>query len=281
VILDYFGDPDRGTCGNCDRCVSAARVDGPAANAATAGLTPADQAALLCGIRVILSGITRMHGRFGKTLVAQMLAGSQNKRITQWKLQRLSTYGMLSSMKQSQLTRVMDKLIDHGLVEQREIDQRRPTVEITELGRAVMHLKTPLPASFELGTGLARSLAAAARHLESGDVSAAESEPSLRPRQAAEPAGETHHGESDDASSGPGVAAVSPAARGDAMAAAEPAAASSSWQRDGGTPANSAANLPTGGGLAIGLDDLVSPEEKLTKEIVGRLKRWRQRTSAA
>ena len=170
VILDYFGDPNSKNCTKCDRCEAASGDDDNNAPVCE-GLTEADSNALLCGIRVILSGITRMHGRFGKNLVAQMLCGSQNKKITQWKLQRLSTYGMLSNMKQSQLTSVIDALIEHGMVEQREVGQRRPTIEITEQGKSVMHLKTSLPMSFRLSKMLARSLAAAARHIESSDVS--------------------------------------------------------------------------------------------------------------
>ncbi|QDV44612.1 ATP-dependent DNA helicase RecQ [Stieleria neptunia] len=181
VILDYFGDPESKNCGKCDRC----DIDNAsnASSAVTDGLTESDANALLCGLRVILSGVTRMHGRFGKNLVAQMLCGSQNKRITQWKLQRLSTYGMLSSMKQAQLSKVIDAMIEHGMIEQREVDQRRPTVEISDFGKSVMHLKSPLPASFTLSKGLARGLAAAARHIESTDVAKADPDSQSSPAQ--------------------------------------------------------------------------------------------------
>lgn len=192
VILDYFGDPESKNCGKCDRCDSADQA-ASTATGLTDGLTDADAKALLCGLRVVLSGVTRMHGRFGKTLVAQMLCGSQNKRITQWKLQRLSTYGMLSGMKQSQLCKVIDALIEHGMVEQREVDQRRPTIEISEFGKSVMHLKSPIPGSFTLGKGLARILAAAARHIESTDVAKSDAESNAEP-SAAELSGSNESG---------------------------------------------------------------------------------------
>lgn len=175
VILDYFGDPESKNCSKCDRCV-ASDPNQTSVVGKTSSLTAADQTSLLCGLRVILSGVVRMHGRFGKTLVAQMLCGSRNKRITQWKLQRLSTYGMLSTMKQTQLSKIIDTMIEHGMVEQREVDQRRPTIDVTELGKSIMHLKTALPGSFELNKGLAKSLAASSRHIESTDVSHSESE---------------------------------------------------------------------------------------------------------
>ena len=169
VILDYFGDPQSRQCGKCDRCQTASTA-GAQESALLSGLSEADGKALMCGLRVILSGVTRMHGRFGKTLVAQMLCGSQNKRITQWKLQRLSTYGMLSAMKQTQLCKIMDALIEHGMIEQREVDQRRPTIEISDFGKSVMHLRADLPSSLELNSALAKALAAAARHIEATDV---------------------------------------------------------------------------------------------------------------
>ena len=174
VILEYFGDPNASVCGLCDRCGNAERGD---SIAQMPGLTEQDSKALVCGIRVILSGVTRMHGRFGKNLVAQMLAGSQNKRMSQWRLQQLSTYGMLSKMKQSQLIKVLDALIEGGLVTQREVESRRPTIEINDVGRRVMNLQDPVPRSLSLSKALARQLAAASRHIESNDVSGAESEP--------------------------------------------------------------------------------------------------------
>ena len=173
IILDYFGDPNAANCGNCDRC----RPDGEAAvrtgdeiNASDTAAKSVDAASLLRGIRVTLSGVTRMHGRFGKNMVAQMLCGSKNKKLQQWKLHRLSTYGMLMPMKQSEVVAVIDALVESGLVRQREVDQRRPTVEITDAGKRVMKEIDPLPESVQLVFPIARKLAAVARGIESGDV---------------------------------------------------------------------------------------------------------------
>ncbi|MEL6105112.1 MAG: RecQ family ATP-dependent DNA helicase [Planctomycetota bacterium] len=173
VILDYFGDPNATDCGLCDRCSTAERGESVAA---MPGLSEQDSRALLCGIRVILSGVTRMHGRFGKNLVAQMLCGSQNKRISQWRLQQLSTYGMLSRLKQSELVKVLDAMIESGLVVQREVESRRPTIEISDLGRKVMNLEESVPRSLSLSKPLAKQLVAASRHIESNDVSGAASD---------------------------------------------------------------------------------------------------------
>ncbi|KAA5546050.1 ATP-dependent DNA helicase RecQ [Roseiconus nitratireducens] len=248
VILDYFGDPDSRDCGNCDRCgTDQATADGRAAM--TAGLSESDARSLVCGIRVVLSGVTRMHGRFGKNLVAQMLCGSQNKRMSQWKLQRLSTYGMLSSMKQSQLVKVIDALIEAGLVDQREVDQRRPTIAINDVGKQVMHLKTEIPGSLQLSKSLARSLALAARGIESSDVSRGDDD--ARSRGAEE---SVSHSDPDGAPERPAAEAESDS-----------------------VPEAAATDEP----ISVTLDALTDPEQKLVKEIRETLRRWRRRISAA
>jgi ATP-dependent DNA helicase RecQ len=111
-----------------------------------------------------------MHGRFGKNLVAQMLCGSKNKKLQQWKLHRLSTYGLLSALRQTEVVAVMDSLIEAGLLQQKEVDERRPTIHMTEGGRRVMLAQDPLPAALRMPFPLAKRLAAATRHIESGDV---------------------------------------------------------------------------------------------------------------
>jgi ATP-dependent DNA helicase RecQ len=176
VILDYFGEQGSQPCGNCDRCQpksanGKSQLDGHASK-----LSAADRGALLTGVQVILSGVTRMHGRFGKNLVAQMLCGSKNKKLQQWKLHRLSTYGLLTPLKQAEVVQVMDCLIQAGLLEQREIDQRRPTIHITELGREVMLNRKPLPESVSIKFPIAKRLSAAARSIEPADHGSSEDE---------------------------------------------------------------------------------------------------------
>ena len=173
AILDYFGDPEAQKCGRCDLCDPGNGAAGPgAAKPATAiAADPRVDTDLLCrGIRVALSGIARMHGRFGKQLVAQMLCGSQNKRMQQWKLNRLSTYGMLAGLRQSQVVEVLEAICGCGLAEQFEVDQRRPTIRLTALGEAVMRGSDSMPDALRLPFPLAKRLAAIAAGHEAGDV---------------------------------------------------------------------------------------------------------------
>ncbi len=171
VILNYFGEMGGSNCGSCDRCKPIDGSVGKASDVSVAGeLKGVDSAALIRGLQVVLSGVTRMHGRFGKNLVAQMLCGSKNKRLQQWKLHRLSTYGLLSVLKQVEVVAVMDSLIEAGLLEQKEVDERRPTIHITGAGRRVMLSQDPLPSAVTMPFPLAKRLAAATRNIESSDV---------------------------------------------------------------------------------------------------------------
>jgi ATP-dependent DNA helicase RecQ len=189
VILKYFGDLEGKNCGTCDRCKPLDGSIGKASDISVAGgAKGVDAAALLRGIRVVLSGVTRMHGRFGKNLVAQMLCGSKNKKLQQWKLHRLSTYGLLSGLKQTEVVAVMDALIEAGLLQQKEVDERRPTINMTEAGRLVMLAQDPLPDAVTMPFPLAKRLALAAGGIESGDV------------QTQSPGSETAPSESDQVS---------------------------------------------------------------------------------
>jgi ATP-dependent DNA helicase RecQ len=123
-----------------------------------------------------------------------MLCGSKNKKLQQWKLHRLSTYGLLSGLKQTEVVAVMDSLIEAGLLQQKEVDERRPTINMTEAGRLVMLAQDPLPDAVTMPFPLAKRLALAAGGIESGDV------------QTQSPGSDTTQSESDSDQASPEVA---------------------------------------------------------------------------
>jgi hypothetical protein len=95
-------------------------------------------AAILEAARMVLSGVARTKGRFGKQLVAAMLCGSKSAKVSRWKLDTLSTFGILDGFTQTEANALLQALIDQGLVEQNEVDRFRPTVAITDRGSRVM-----------------------------------------------------------------------------------------------------------------------------------------------
>ena len=131
-ILEYFGDLNRKACGRCDNC--------SAMSTAAAELPVAQDKlnACLYAIQVALSGAARTHGRLGRTLVGQMLAGSESKKVKSFGLHKLSTFGLLSAMKQTEVNRLLDWLIDQGLILQMETTKFRPVVQISDEGKRMM-----------------------------------------------------------------------------------------------------------------------------------------------
>lgn len=170
-ILDYFGDRHHarqcGTCGNCNpQSVTRAPLPPddqyetslsrtrrkergkPQPHTATwtslpRGLT-ADET---LRVRKILACATRMKGRFGKGVLAATLRGSAAKNVIQAHLNELSTYGLLSDMRQDDIVLYIDALIASRCLKVSAGEY--PTIFVTEFGAAVMRereqVELPLP----------------------------------------------------------------------------------------------------------------------------------------
>ena len=147
-ILEYFGDPELKRCGRCDNCQTKKKLGGEGVSKYF------DRDACLFAIQVALSGAARTHGRFGKTLIAQMLTGSTAKKVSNVGLQKLSTFGLLSRLKQSDVTELLESLMEFGFLSQLETTRFRPTVQISSMGSQLMKGQM----EFEPETMLSRKL---------------------------------------------------------------------------------------------------------------------------
>ena len=136
-ILNYFGECATRSvhCGGCDNC----RPDQGLTFSGSALIrdalpidTPQGQEVIL----KVLSGVARAKGRFGKIAVAQMLTGSDSERMSRWKLDQLSTYGILRDcgFTQKDVTDIIDALARARLVETQDVDRFKPVVTLTEAG---------------------------------------------------------------------------------------------------------------------------------------------------
>lgn len=134
AILEYFGEPNPQPCGHCDNCLAR----GPKKAGVPAMASQEADAAVTESVRMVLSGVARGRERFGKRLVAQMLYGSEGKKIAKLGFQRLSTYGLLKHLTLDQINEMIESLIHTGHLVQEEIDQFRPIVKLSETGREVM-----------------------------------------------------------------------------------------------------------------------------------------------
>jgi ATP-dependent DNA helicase RecQ len=129
-ILRYFGEAsDVNHCGQCDNCAVGGK---PKPNTAPCHInTDAGRQVVL----KVLSGVARAKGRFGKTVIAQMLVGSNNEKVAKWGLTQLSTFGILApTFKRAEVCQIIDSLAAAALVANQDVDRFRPIVALTERG---------------------------------------------------------------------------------------------------------------------------------------------------
>ncbi|MFD1486217.1 DNA helicase RecQ [Lacticaseibacillus baoqingensis] len=117
-ILRYFGEKSA-PCGRCSNCLDHRELVDVTQDA-----------------QKVLSCVVRMHSRFGKALVAQVLAGANNQRIRELHLQSLSTYGLMASQRQKDITGFIDFLTASGFLMAN--GGQYPTLAVTASGAAVL-----------------------------------------------------------------------------------------------------------------------------------------------
>ncbi|MGN7454715.1 DNA helicase RecQ [Paenibacillus pasadenensis] len=111
-IVDYFGEKGVEPCGKCGNCLDKSeRLD----------MTSEAQKALSC--------VGRMKGRFGVTMAAKVLKGSRDKKIIQFGLDRLSTYGLLREWPEREISDWLYWLVAEGYL--RLSEGQYPTVSLT------------------------------------------------------------------------------------------------------------------------------------------------------
>lgn len=149
-ILAYFGDSNRGDCGSCDNCGKRMEAGGSEFEG--------DNDAILYAIQVTLSGVARSQGRYGKNLIAQMLTGSTAKKVKQSGMQKLSTFGLLRRLRQSDVSDLIEWLVERNYLAQVESTRFRPTVAISPAGVDVMRGKANYFFADQVPVALSRQL---------------------------------------------------------------------------------------------------------------------------
>ena len=127
AILRYFGDEAETLhgCGRCDVC-----------RALGDGLEAQDEEAATLFVRKALSGVARVHGRFGLQTVVDLIHGDPDPRLARSGLAATPTFGNLRDHPREWLTRLLRRCVTAGWVSFSGAD--RPVVMLTEEGRAVM-----------------------------------------------------------------------------------------------------------------------------------------------
>lgn len=122
-ILDYFGDEASNPCGKCGHCTDERETEDVTREA-----------------QMVFSCIKRMRERFGKTMVAQVLTGSGNKKVKELSLDKLPTFGLMKERSQKEVSQFIDYLTASQFISMS--DSSYPVLQLTE--RALYVLKGDL-----------------------------------------------------------------------------------------------------------------------------------------
>jgi len=118
-ITSYFGQTDTSRCKTCDNCSDERELIDVTVEA-----------------QKVLSCVIRMGQKFGKQLTAQVLAGSRNKKVTDFGFTKLPTYGIMRDWNSKEIAQFIEFLIAENIL-QVSLGQL-PTIFVSEKGKDVL-----------------------------------------------------------------------------------------------------------------------------------------------
>jgi ATP-dependent DNA helicase RecQ len=156
AILRYFGDEAEALagCGRCDVCRA---LEGAPEEEDT------ERTSLI--VRKALSGVARVHDRFGLQAVVKLVRGEPDERLDRAGLTRVPTHGNLKEHPEAWILALLRRCVSAGWVS--FSGRERPVVVLTEEGRAVMKGERPVRLLLP-PTGRRAEAAPAARSSEPG-----------------------------------------------------------------------------------------------------------------
>lgn len=118
-IVHYFGETSAAECGRCGNCTDQREL---------ADITVEAQKVFSC--------VKRMKERFGASLVAQVLKGSKNKKVSQFSFDQLPTYGLMKEYKEKEIVDLIQLLIAEGYLQVTE--SQYPVLKLGEKALPVL-----------------------------------------------------------------------------------------------------------------------------------------------
>lgn len=118
-IVTYFGEPEATRCGQCGNCTDSREVQDVTKE-----------------VQMVLSCVVRMGQRFGKTMTAQVLTGSENKKVIDFGFTKLSTYGILKGKSLKEVSGLMEFMIAEGFLSVKH--GSLPTIYVSDAGKEVL-----------------------------------------------------------------------------------------------------------------------------------------------
>lgn len=118
-IIQYFGEEDVSDCGRCANCTDTR-----------------ESLDVTEDVQKVLSCVIRMGQRFGKTMIAQVLTGSRNKKVKDFGFDKLTTYGILKGRSAKDVSDFIEFIISENYlgVEHGQF----PIIYVAEAGKDVL-----------------------------------------------------------------------------------------------------------------------------------------------
>lgn len=118
-ILEYFGEEYDKNCNDCSNCLSEGEVVDKTIDA-----------------QKVLSCIYRMKNKYGSGMLIDVLRGSKNKKVIQFKFNELSTYGLMKDYSAEELKNFINTLISQGYIS--VVEGTYPVLTLNERSRRVL-----------------------------------------------------------------------------------------------------------------------------------------------
>ncbi|UXO86418.1 DNA helicase RecQ [Bacillus safensis] len=118
-VMDYFDQTASTPCQKCSNC-----------------LDEREREEVTREAQMVLSCTVRMNERFGKMMIAQVLAGSKNKKVLDLGFNRLPTYALMKQQSAQQISDFIEFLITEEYLHMSE--GAYPTLKVTHKGKKVL-----------------------------------------------------------------------------------------------------------------------------------------------
>lgn len=118
-IITYFGETDVADCGRCANCTDTR-----------------ESSDVTEDVQKVLSCVIRMGQRFGKTMIAQVLTGSRNKKVFEFGFEKLTTYGLMKDRSAKDISDFIEFIISENCLSVE--NGQFPIIYVSERGKDVL-----------------------------------------------------------------------------------------------------------------------------------------------
>lgn len=122
-IVQYFGDPSTDPCQKCSCCRQ---------------LITDELVDITLEAQKIFSCIKRMQERYGLSTVAKVLKGSRNKKLLEWRLDRIPTYGIMRDRTEKEIYLLCQMLTAEGYLDIQLSNQSLPIAKLSPKAMTVL-----------------------------------------------------------------------------------------------------------------------------------------------